>query len=80
MEKITFKTSVFEVTLKKEEVKDIYEENEFLKDAILVLLNPKVADESDIPILSKDVKNDLKHFFMNKSNTYNKEFLEQIFE
>jgi hypothetical protein len=79
MESIEIKSGLFEITLKKEEVKQLYEDNQFLRDAILSVLNPEVADKSDLPFDSKTYLSYLKTYFYEKQYGYNAEFIEQIF-
>jgi hypothetical protein len=60
MNTITFKSSIFEVTLDEHKVKTMYEEHQFLVDAVCYLLNPKaVSDCWDIPFGEHSL-NDLK--------------------
>ena len=56
------------------EIQDLY----FLKDAVLTLINPKVAEKSDLPFDKEQVLKYLKEMFLDTGG-YNKDFINKIF-
>lgn len=76
MEQITFNTSVFEVTLTKDEVKKMYEDIQFLEDAILTILKPEL--KSDLPFTPEETRKYLKEYFMEHKG-YSQDFIKSVF-
>jgi hypothetical protein len=78
-ESITIQTGMFEVTLSKEEVKELYEDTDFLEQAILAVLNPVEAAKSDLRFAPEQYRELLKVYFLEKDRGYSIEFLKKIF-
>ena len=77
---ITIKEGIWEIDLSTEEVQEIYNDVVFLRNAVLSLLNPTVANAADLPYNTDQYKQLLKDYFLKERDlNYNKEFLQSIF-
>lgn len=76
METLNFKWSMYNVQLNEEDAIQLLNDNRFMADAILVCLDPKTCEQSDIPLDSEDVKKFLTKFY--KRMGYSMEFVEPI--
>lgn len=76
MERITFKSGIFEVTMTEEEVKKMYEDIQFLEEAILKVLNPEL--ESDLTYSHEEAMKYLKEYFMEHKG-YSQDFIKLLF-
>ena len=79
MEKtIEFPVPMGTATFKENELTDLYNDYSFLADSVLVLLNPEVAEKSDLPFNKEETIKHLKEFFK-EGKSYDKEFIDKIF-
>ena len=62
-EEINIKSGLFDVTLNKEEVTQLYEDNMFLEDIVQILLNPELLNSWDYKYSSiEEVKRDWEDY------------------
>lgn len=78
METLNFKWSIYNVKLNEEDAIQLLSDNQFMADAILVCLDPKTCEQSDIPLDSEDVKKFLTKFY--KRMGYSMEFVNPILD
>lgn len=72
-----FKSGLFNVTMTDEEVKQMYEDIQFLEEAMLVVLNPDLP--SDLSFNYEQAVTYLKEYFENHKG-YSQEFIKSVFE
>jgi nucleosome binding factor SPN SPT16 subunit len=77
MAAINFKSGLFDVTMTEEEVKKMYEDMQFLQDAILMVLNPEL--KGDLMYTYEEAMEYLKGYFMNETN-FSKDFIKAVFK
>jgi hypothetical protein len=78
METITFHSGLFDVTMTADQVRQMYEDVQWLEDAVLSLLNPSVAEKADLPFTNKTYKEQLEYYFSERKH-YNQDFITNIF-
>ena len=78
METLNFKWSMLNVKLNEEDAIQLLDDNQFMADAILVCLDPKTCEQSDIHLDSEDVKKFLTKFY--KRMGYSMEFVNPILD
>jgi hypothetical protein len=59
-----FKWSPYDVKLTIDDAKELLDDQSFLTDALLMCLDKKACDESDIPIYSEELKERLIRHYM----------------
>jgi hypothetical protein len=77
--KIRIKHGICILELTSEEIEKIYSDYMFLRDAILSLINPEVADKSDLDFSNKTYKEYIKKYFQENPMSNSKDFLNNIF-
>jgi len=75
---LDFKWSIYDFKLTKEDAIQLIYDQEFLTDAILMCLDKKSCDESDLPIHSDELKERLtKHY---EKMGFNMDFVNPILD
>ena len=77
MNTITVKGAIQTFTLSEEEVLQLVQDNSFLEDAVLAILNPEMCDE--LPWTKGEYLYWLKDYFQT-SSSYAKDFLGELFQ
>lgn len=76
MKEITFKSGVFDVTLSSDQAKEMYEDVQFLEEAMLIVLNPDLP--SDLSFTYEQTITYLKEYF-EKHKSYSQDFIKKVF-
>lgn len=79
MSTITFHSGLFDVSMTSEEVRQQYEDIQFLEDSVLMLINPDVAAQSDMYFSNELRRQYIKEYFTEKPRGYNMDFINNIF-
>ena len=75
---VKFKSGIYEVELDSEKAKEMFEDNEILRDACIIFLNEEAAKKNwDIFMDMEKAKKYTKEILVKKG--YNLEFLEEVF-
>lgn len=75
---VKFKSGILEIELDGEQVKEMYEDNEILRDACIIFLNEEAANKNwDIYMDMEESKKCVKEILIKKG--YNLKFLEEVF-
>lgn len=74
---VTINVPLGEMDLTIEEIEKMYRDIQFLEDVALVLANPKVVENSDVPYREEDAKALLKHYFIEQERPA--DFVEAVF-
>lgn len=77
---ITLKVhGIFEGEYTKNELETIINDLDFFTEAFLILLNPEVAEKSDIPFNRNEVISHARSYF-SKENNWNRNFINEVFK
>lgn len=76
---ISFEHDEGTLTITVEELSQALNDLDFLSQSALVLLNPKAAQDSDLPYDLETTKSYLKDYYSENKDNYATEFIQSIF-